>query len=73
MTAQRIVVLLWGEVERREQRDYDTLERDAKAVLARFGEALEHKRSTLDGLKQRHAAHELSDAEYGDAIIALAA
>ncbi len=73
ITAQRIFVMLWDEVERREKRDAATLERDAKAVLARFGEALENQRATLDGLKQRHAAGELSDDEYGDALIALAA
>jgi Protein of unknown function (DUF3102) len=73
ITAQRIFVMLWDEVERREKRDAATLERDAKAVLVRFGRTLEHQRATLDGLKQRHATGELSDDEYGDAVIALAA
>ena len=72
MTAQRIFVLLWDEVERREKRDDDTLEREAKVVLARLEEILE-QRATLDGLKQRHAPGELSDDKYGDALIALAA
>jgi Protein of unknown function (DUF3102) len=60
MTAQRIFVLLWDEVERREKRDDDTLEREAKVVLARLEEILQQRQATLDELKQRHATGEPS-------------
>ena len=54
ITAQRIFVLLWDEIERREKIDDARMEREANKVMAQLMTALDQKRAVLDSLKQRH-------------------